>query len=134
MDERPTYAVDARRDGRWWFIQVPELGTSGQARSVSKIEEAARDIIAIWLDTDRDRFDIDLSIEIPDGIRQLWQDAKEREASARSEEAAAAALARRAVSGLRAEGLSYKEAGLVLGLSSQRVHQLAQASSKNHGG
>jgi len=125
MSEKATYKATARRDGHWWYIQVPELGTSGQARSVGKIEEAARDIIGVWLDVEPDSFNVDVTIEIPVAAREAWEESKVRQAAARELEAAAAVLARTAVRNLRADGLSFKEAGTVLGLSPQRAHQLA---------
>lgn len=131
MSERGhVYKVVARRDGRWWYVQVPELDTSGQAHSVAKIEEAARDIIAVWLDVDPDSFGVDVTIEIPGKARAAWREAKARQAAAREEEAAAAGLAREAVRGLIGEGLSYKEVGMVLGLSRQRAYQLGSDKHK----
>lgn len=130
MTERITYRATATRDGRWWYIQIPDLETSGQARSVGRVEEAARDVIAVWLDVDPESFDIDLTFEIPAGAREVWEEAKARHAAARGEETAAAALARTAVRRLVSDGLSYREAGLVLGVSRQRAYQLAGGREK----
>jgi predicted RNase H-like HicB family nuclease len=123
--QRKTYRADARKDGRWWFVHVPELDTAGQARSASEVEDVAREVIGLWLNTEPDTFDVEVSIEIPGDAGSAWEEAKRREAVAREENAAAASLARRAVASLRAQGLTYRDAGLVLGLSAQRVQQLA---------
>ncbi|WP_022887077.1 hypothetical protein [Glaciibacter superstes] len=125
MIDRKTYDVTASKDGRWWLVQVPELDTVGQARRVTEVEEVAREVIGLWLDAPPDTFDVAVSIEIPGEAREAWKEAKQREAVARQENAAAAALARRAVASLRADGLTFKDAGAVLGLTAQRVQQLA---------
>ncbi|WP_341953492.1 antitoxin HicB [Salinibacterium sp. TMP30] len=129
MANRKTYDVTARKDGRWWFVQVPELDTVGQARSASEIEEVAREVIGLWLDVEPHSFDVALDVEIPGEARVSWERAKALEAAARKESAEAAAYARRAVASLRAEGLTYKDAGIVLGLSPQRVQQLSKAEN-----
>ena len=125
MTERKTYDVTASKDGRWWLVQVPELDTVGQARSAAEVEEVAREVIGLWLDVEPDTFDVAVSIEIPGEAREAWEEAKQREAVAREENAAAAMLARQAVASLRADGLTFKDAGVVLGLTAQRVQQLA---------
>ncbi|WP_448812154.1 DUF2188 domain-containing protein [Agromyces bauzanensis] len=109
-------------------MQVPELDTVGQARSAAEVEEVAREVIGLWLDVEPDTFDVAVSIEIPGDAREAWEESKRREAIAREETAAAAALARQAVASLRADGLTFKDAGVVLELSAQRVQQLAASA------
>ncbi|MFD4421045.1 DUF2188 domain-containing protein [Agromyces sp. NPDC058484] len=128
MTGRKTYDATARKDGRWWLVQVPELDTVGQARSAAEIEDVAREVIGLWLDVEPNVFDVNVSIEIPGEARAAWEESKARDAVARQENAAAAALARRAVQSLRADGLTFRDAGIVLGLSPQRVQQLAASA------
>lgn len=125
MTERHTYEATARRDGRWWLVEVPELDTVGQARNTAEIEDVAREVIGLFLDVEPDTFDVNVSIEIPENARAAWEESKKREAAARTESEAAAALARRAIATLREDGLTFRDAGAVLGLSPQRVQQLA---------
>lgn len=59
-----TYEVIAYRDGRWWTLSIPELNgpssaganirivAMGQARTVSQLDNAAREVAALWLDVD----------------------------------------------------------------------------------
>ncbi len=129
MGERKAYAATARRDGRWWLVQVKEPDTVGQARRLDEVEDAAREVIALWYDIDPHSFDVDMTIEIPEEARAAWEESVEREQRARAEEARAAALRRAAVQNLRASGLTLKETGRVLGLSPQRVHQLDTTGS-----
>jgi len=126
MTDRKSYDVTARKDGRWWLVNIPELDAAGQARNATEIEEVAREIIGLWLDANPNSFDVKLDVEIPGDARAAWERAKTLEAAARKESAEAAAFARHAVASLRAEGLTYKDAGIVLGLSPQRVQQLSK--------
>ena len=126
MSDQKTYGVTARKDGRWWIVSIPELDAVGQARNAAEIQEVAREIIGLWLDVEPNSFDIDLDVEIPGAARDAWLRAKALEAAARKESAEAAVFARRAVASLRADGLTYKDTGIVLGLSPQRVQQLSK--------
>lgn len=131
MAERQTYQATARRDGRWWLVTVKDPDTVGQARNLEEVEDVAREVIGLWFDTDPDSFDVDVTIEIPESARAAWEEAVTLEDRARKDEVAAAALRRSAVQALRAEGLIMKDAGRVLGLSPQRIHQLAQRGGRS---
>ncbi|WP_286310863.1 hypothetical protein [Agromyces mangrovi Wang et al. 2018] len=101
----------------------------GQARNTAEVEDVAREVIALWLDVEPDTFDVAVTFEIPENAREAWEESRRREAMARTESEAAAQLARRAVATLRADGLTYRDAGAVLGLSAQRVQQLAASGA-----
>lgn len=124
MQMTKTYLVDVRRDGKWWFFEIPEIDMAGQARKLDEVEFEARDIIATWLKVDFESIVVSLNVDIPAEVREAWREAKRREAIARDENAAAARLAREAVAHLRAAGLSQADAGRLLGVSIQRVSQL----------
>lgn len=130
MSDTKTYAVEARRDGRWWYFRVPELDTSGQVRRVRELEQEARDVISLFLNVDETSFDVAVNVEIPDVARTIWSQSKEREKRARDEAAAAASLARRAVVALHDEGLTQAETAVVLGITRQRVHQIEAAAAR----
>ena len=123
-----TYQVNVRRDGNWWFFEIPEIDMSGQARKLSEVSFEASDIIATWLKIDAEIIAINLDVEIPAEVTAAWQEAKKREGIARDENAAAALLARQAVRRLRADGLTLAETGRLLGVSTQRVSQLDAGS------
>ena len=61
----------ARRDGRWWYIEFSELGTSGQARNIKEIDEIAFEVAALWLDVDESTLDVtvDTGILEASGVR-----------------------------------------------------------------
>lgn len=69
-----TFETVAYRDGRWWTFEIPELTTEsprgkghqivamGQARNVSELDQAARDVVALWLDTEADSVSVTVTI------------------------------------------------------------------------
>lgn len=116
----------ATREGKWWFIDIPELGTATQARTIREIEQMVNDLAAVWLDVDPSEVNVTVTITLPEAARDMWARAKEKEAAAKLEEREAAALSRAAVHALRAEGITLSDAGQLLGLSTQRVHQLTR--------
>jgi transcriptional regulator with GAF, ATPase, and Fis domain len=118
----------ARRDGRWWYIEFPELGTSGQARTIKEIDGIALEVAALWLDVDESTLDVTVELDLPPKAADLWSKANEADARAREDAKAAAALRRRAVAALEAEHISKADAARLLGLSPQRISQLTRAS------
>lgn len=122
-----TIAAHARRDGRWWYIELPELGTSGQARTAKEIPETAHEIAALWLNVDESAIDINVTLELPQDAAALWDEANAADERARLDARAAATLRRNAVATLRSKGISQADAARVLGVSPQRISQLTRA-------
>ena len=118
----------ARRDGRWWYIEFPELGTSGQARTIKEIDEVAVEVAALWLDVDESTVKVTVQIDMPEAVARLWDQANEADARAREDAKAAAALRRSAVAALQDAHISKADAARLLGLSPQRISQLSRAS------
>ena len=44
-----TYTVSVPREGRWWIVRVPEIDQVTQARRLSEVTKAARELIAVTL-------------------------------------------------------------------------------------
>lgn len=63
MSTKQSYAATARKAGDWWLIEVPELDTVGQARSVTECTAVAREVIGLWLDVDPGAIDVTVTIE-----------------------------------------------------------------------
>lgn len=123
-----THTAIVRRDGRWWLVDVPELDVTGQARTVAEAESVAREIIGLVLDKNADTVAVSLVVEMPAEARQAWEESKAREITAQASSQEAARLARQAVQMLRADGFTFRDAGVALGISPQRVQQLAKAA------
>lgn len=117
----------ARRDGRWWYVSLPELGTSGQARTSKEVPEVAREIAALWLEVDEDSLVIEATIEVPGSIQALWEEAKRQESEAQERASHAAALSRQAIRELRQERYTLDDAARAFHISRQRAQQLARS-------
>ena len=124
-------------DGRW-TVQVPELtspgpdGTTvtatGSAPTARRIDQAARELVAVWLDVATDDVSVEVTVEAPADVRQLWEQGQRTEAEGRAAVERAAVLRREAVRALCAQGFTHEAAAAALGISRQRVQQLAKAS------
>jgi len=133
---KPNYVVKAwPQDGRWLARVVAAsdgadqapLNALTQARTLAKIEEAARGLVATILDVDDDTFVVQTEYSLPDNVdavlgeangARAWMDAAQALWQTRSA-AAARALADR--------GFSLRETATLLGLSYQRVDQLLKS-------
>ena len=97
---KPTYEVRAWREHDWWLARVvaasddadaTPLDAITHARTLTKIEETVRDLVATILDADEETFDIDLEYVLPheveifvfeaigartwlDAAHELWQE------------------------------------------------------------
>ena len=119
-----TYDITVRRDGKFWYIEIPALSGATQARSLAEVEEMARDFIASFLDAPEDSFTLNVSIELPNAIQEhiiAVELARATEAQARADAAREWAAAAR---GLRDAGLTVRDVGLALHVSHQRAQQL----------
>jgi len=123
-----TYRATAHREGRWWSIEIPAAGAVTQARRVADVEWMARECVALTLDVSEDDVAIDVEFVLPDDARAEWDASRALAEHARVDAAEAARLARNVVARMREQGYTYTEMASVLGLSAQRVHQLANAS------
>jgi predicted RNase H-like HicB family nuclease len=130
---KPTYLVRAVRSGRWWAIDVPELrGVFSQARRLDQVEFMAREVIALMLNVSEDSFDITVEPDLDSlgGVREAIEAAiRERERANAAQDAASTAM-RHAVSEVRASGYTSRDAGLLLGVSNQRISQIERAERR----
>lgn len=123
---RRSFEATVTREGRWWRIHVPALDAVTQARSIKEVQFMATEVVAALLDVDTDQVSVSLDYELPATVASAWREAEALRAQAEETEQRAAALRRDAVRALLAEThMSQSEAGVVLGLSKQRVQQLA---------
>lgn len=123
------YEATAHREGKWWIITVPEIDAVTQARSVRDINDMATGLVAALLDLDERKVAVEVAIELPERVATAWAEAERLQAQVEETVRRAAALRREAVRALLSEGhLTQSEAGALLGVSYQRVQQLAKAS------
>lgn len=122
------YNVKARRSGDWWALEVPDLpGVFSQAKRLDKAEAAAREAIALMLDTDPNSFDVVIEPQLSDTARQVL-DEVQRARQAAQQAGEEERLAMRRAAAVLTRDLSQRDAGRVLGISFQRVSQLLRPS------
>lgn len=123
-----TYEATARREGTWWIITVPELDAVTQARHLREIDEMATGLVMALLDLEEGHVAVEVAVALPESVTAAWAEADKLQAEVEVVQRRAAALRREAVKTLLNEShLSQAEAGSLLGVSSQRVQQLAKA-------
>ncbi|MCA0436332.1 MAG: hypothetical protein M9891_04345 [Austwickia sp.] len=120
------YEALARRVGNSWAIQVANVGPT-QARRLGEIEEMARDLVACMANVDVHTVDIDITVELPEGVRHSLEHAHRARAAEEQSRAEANRSFQDAARQLRDGGLTVREIGTLLGVSYQRAHQLLSA-------
>ena len=123
-----SYTVEARRSGRWWAIDVPELrGVHTLARRLADVELMARDAIAAVLEVSPRSFDVVIRPVLGERLDGLVRDARDSRASAQEAQLAATDRSVRALTSLQKAGVPLRDAGELLGISHQRAAQIAGA-------
>jgi hypothetical protein len=124
---RHRYHVRAERDGRFWHFRVAEApGIIGQALRLDQLDEVARDMIGLWFEVPEASFDIDVVVDRGPEVDRLVREIARSRAEAAAARRMAAETVRGAVRDLRAKGLTIRDVGQLLGVSHQRVAQLAK--------
>lgn len=131
MMDRTTYEVKAIRSGDWWAIDVPGLlGAHTQARRLDQVEHMARELIGLLLDVPEDSFDMRIQPELDDEWARLLRETRDARTEADAASERAQRLVRTAIATLQGAGLTTREVGQLLGVTHQRVQQLAAQASK----
>jgi predicted RNase H-like HicB family nuclease len=123
-----TYTVRARRVGAWWALDVPDApGVHTQVKRLDQAESMARDAIGVVLDISPATFEVVVLPMIPEPMREIVEEATAARSTAAQAQETAARLTRQAARQLVEEGLTVRDAGVLLGVSHQRIAQLLQA-------
>lgn len=139
VEPRSIRALAYRDEDGWWTIRIPELTSpgpngntitaTGSATAWRKVQRAAEELAAAWLDVDDDAVSVAVDVVIPEDVAQLWKDGTVAEEAARDQQERATTLRRGAVRALRAAGYPAEAAAVALGVSRQRVDQLDKAAT-----
>ena len=124
-----SYTVRYERDpSGWWIVTIPEIqGCRTQGRSIAEGRRRIREALELFIDgAEAERATLVDDVRLPPAMRrQLRQVAAVRKKAERLR-AKAQDATRAAVSQLtRRAGLSVRDAAEMLGISFQRVQQLA---------
>ncbi len=131
----PTYTARCVRSEGWWTITVETPVTDGrfapsihtQARRLDQIDAVAREATALALDVDEGSFALKIVTTYEPQLVDAVDDAVAARDAATAAAAAAADATRRAVTVLVAGGFAQRDVGELLGISFQRVSQLASS-------
>jgi predicted RNase H-like HicB family nuclease len=121
------FKVTLRRDpedGRFWLVNVVgEPGAHTFGRSLTEAKRHAIEVVALWFELEPDQFEIDWDLRLGDIARPV-KEAKAAIAHAEEDRS----RRDQAVRTLTEAGVSYRDVAELLGLSHQRVAQIAKAS------
>jgi hypothetical protein len=123
------YKIEVTRDDRWWLIHVPEIGHYTQARRISEIDDMARSLIHISTDIPLLEIGVrvvSIGIDGMDALLEAGHVRHLREQAAKAEQTALAAAADFARHLAKAD-IPVRDIAALLGVSPQRVSQLANA-------
>jgi DNA-directed RNA polymerase specialized sigma24 family protein len=126
-----TYVAGYQHDGRAWVVQFEEPDISTWGRTLVSAKRYARELLAAYLEVDdlvragvavvdRVRLPGDIAVEV-ERLAGLRRDAEALRAKVADE-------TRRAAVELRGAGMSTRDVGEILGISSARVAQIERES------
>jgi DNA-directed RNA polymerase specialized sigma subunit len=128
------YRATARRDGRWWFVQVPgDQGLYTQVRRLDQAEAMMREVISLVRHVSEDSFDVTIepdSASLGDLRAAIKAALEAREAAAQAQDQASEAM-RHAVREIRNSGYTSRDAGMLLGVSNQRISQIERQATES---
>ncbi|MGP3947185.1 type II toxin-antitoxin system HicB family antitoxin [Streptomyces sp. 7N604] len=123
------YRVIARRAGDWWALEVPDLpGVFSQAKRLEKADDAAREAIAVMLDVEPDKIEVQVEPVLSPAAREVLQEVEQAQQATRKAADEERRVMQRAAAVLTRD-LSQRDAGKIMGLSFQRVSQLLNSRS-----
>ena len=125
MEEVTGYTSTARRDGRWWVVQCDQHpGALSQVARLDQAVEHQREAIAFVADVRESDVEVTVVPVIDPAVREDLETVHALREHAATDEREAAERWQRAARTLKAEGLTVRDIGAVLGVSYQRAHQL----------
>jgi len=123
--ETTTFTALCERAGRWWSIRVPQVeGLTVQVRSLDQAEIVTRQSIARFLGIPPESIKVEVLPEAPAPVVQALQ----ARHAARQAVSAAAEATRAALAALAADGHTFQDAAMMLGLSAAEMELFASAT------
>lgn len=120
----------ATRSGRWWAIEVPEVeGARSQARRLDQVAEMAAEAVATMLDIEPGDVTVTDVAPVLDGFAEVHR-ATEAARIAREAQLEATKRAGQAVRTLLDSGMSMRDVGVLMGITHQRVWQIAHRDAR----
>lgn len=122
--ETTAFTALCERAGRWWTIRIPQLeGMTAQVRSLDQAEIVTRQLIARTLSIPAESIRVDV---LPDAPAPVTQALQLRHAARQAVEVATRATLE-ALEVLAGEGVAFRDAATMLGLSPAELEQYGPA-------
>ncbi|MGN6405684.1 hypothetical protein [Sinomonas sp.] len=118
------FAAEATKEGKWWAIEIEGIEQVARAHKLSDIEVIAQSLVASIRNLSPEEVDVTVAVHPPAEAKSRWEAAKADLEAAKELSERGAAGARAVVSELRRE-YTLKEVARMLGITFQRVQQLA---------
>jgi predicted RNase H-like HicB family nuclease len=131
--KRKQFAVRYERDEDGWWVAVAS-GAQTQGRTIEQAQERIREALAVLLEMEPDQIDLTRDVRLPPAARKVLGAAKKASARAAGEAERAERATRDAARALVKSGMSLRDAGTLLGVSRQRVHQILEAKGARRKG
>jgi hypothetical protein len=121
----PTWRVTVTREDGYWVAVVNGLrGGATETRRLDRVEEEVRDLVAWLTDTADSAFDLTWEYQLPTRLTMRVRAFTEKRDGLRRAQEEYDIAARAVVAEARAEAISVRDTGALLGLSHQRVQQI----------
>jgi hypothetical protein len=122
--ETTSFTALCERAGRWWTIRVPQIeGMTAQVRSLDQADIVARQLIARTLAVPLESIRVDILPDAPAPVAHALQ----ARHVARQAAAAATRATRDALDALAGEGIAFRDAATMLGLSPAEIEHYGPA-------
>lgn len=123
-----TYTVKYERDAEgWWVAEAVGISAATQGRTIEQARERVREAIAVFVDVETSKVVIGKEItRLSRAERRALNAAERAKAKAKKQFAHADQAVRDAARTLTKSGMSLRDAGTLLGLTRQRVHQMLE--------
>ena len=118
------YTATATREGKYWVLDVEGVGVT-QSRSLKEAHAMISSLVSLVLQVPEGSFGTSVVAALEPEVDKEVADAKAAIAALDQQQRDAARRSRRAVERLKRSGLTGADTAAVLGISAQRVSQLA---------
>lgn len=121
------FVVTAERTPRgWWVLEAPEVGAVSQVRRLDRAAEEMSEAVAWLAGVPESEIAIDVRPVLPEEFVEARAVAREWRTEAERLQDKATEANRKAIDVLSGQGYSVRDIGVLMGISAQRVSQLAQ--------
>lgn len=129
MKAKKAYTARFEMGEKYWVVNIEEVhGCHTQARTIQQGKERIREALSLYIGDLASTVEIEVKTVLPGPVRKAVDRSLKERKRATDAEAEAAEATERAVKAMLEVGLSTRDAGELLGLTRQRVHQLASGS------